>query len=127
MNKILYITLIESIYIYFMYNLFKTKISFHNPIETYIQNKNISHFLKHPVYNGSYESKICPFGKFVSIVLIIWLYVRLYFKKEEIIKINYLIFILIFIGSFIMNLNSFIYFLPIYIYEFILYPKLKID
>tara|TARA_B110000483_G_scaffold241784_2_gene325714 strand:- start:398 stop:781 length:384 start_codon:yes stop_codon:yes gene_type:complete len=127
MNKILYITLIESIYIYFMYNLFKTKISFHNPIEIYIQNKNISHFLKHPVYNGSYESKICPFGKFVSIVLIIWLYVRLYFKKEEIIKINYLIFILIFIGSFMMNLNSFIYFLPIYIYEFILYPKLKID
>jgi hypothetical protein len=127
MNKILYITLIESIYIYFMYNLFKTKISFHNPIEIYIQNKNISHFLKHPVYNGSYESKICPFGKFVSIVLIIWLYVRLYFKKEKIIKINYLIFILIFIGSFMMNLNSFIYFLPIYIYEFILYPKLKID
>lgn len=125
MNKILYITLIESIYIYFMYNLFKTKISFHNPIEIYIQNKNISHFLKHPVYNGSYESKICPFGKFVSIVLIIWLYVRLYFKKEKIIKINYLIFILIFIGSFMMNLNSFIYFLPIYIYEFILYPKLK--
>ena len=125
MNKILYITLIESIYIYFMYNLFKTKISFHNPIEIYIQNKNISHFLKHPVYNGSYESKICPFGKFVSIVLIIWLYVRLYSKKEEIIKINYLIFILVFIGSFMMNLNSFIYFLPIYIYEFILYPKLK--
>lgn len=108
-----------------MYNLFKTTISFHNPIEIYIQNKNSSHYLQHSIQNGVYESKICPFGKFISILLIIWLYVRLYFKKEEIIKINYLIFVLVFIGSFIMNLNSFIYFLPIYVYELILYPKLK--
>lgn len=125
MNKMLYFTLIESIYIYYMYNLFKTKISFHNPIEIYIQNKNNSHYLQHSIQNGVYESKICPFGKFISILLIIWLYVRLYYKKEEIIKINYLIFVLVFIGSFTMNLNSFIYFLPIYVYELILYPKLK--
>ena len=79
MNKILYITLIESIYIYFMYNLFKTKISFHNPIEIYIQNKNISHFLKHPVYNGSYESKICPFGHNIIWILIIYLVIKIYY------------------------------------------------
>ena len=125
MNKIILITLIESLYVYYMYNMFKTKISFHNPIEILIQKNNFSYYLKHSVSSGVYESKICPFGKFVSILIIIWLWLRLYFSKESIIYINFIIFLCILIGSFVMNLNSFIYLIPLYVYELFIYPILK--
>jgi len=127
MNKIIIITLIESIYIYYMYNLFKTNVSFHHPLEIMFQNKNLSEYLKHPISNGVYESKICKLGNDVSILIIFWLWYRLLYPKEYIIKYNYLIFIIIFICSLLMNMNSFIYLLPIYVYELYIYPKLKIE
>ncbi len=110
-----------------MYNLFKTNVSFHHPLEIMFQNKNLSEYLKHPISNGVYESKICKLGNDVSILIIFWLWYRLLYPKEYIIKYNYLIFIIIFICSLLMNMNSFIYLLPIYVYELYIYPKLKIE
>ena len=63
--------LIESIYIYYVYNIFKTKYSFHHPIEVLLQKNSMSDYFKHPIYSGEYESKICPFDKFISKLLII--------------------------------------------------------
>ena len=120
-KKIYLYTIIESIYIYFMYNLFKTSISFHSPLEILIQ-KNVSTYLQHPISTGIYESKICQFGKNISVLIIIWLWLRLFLDKNN--YLNKLIFILIFICSFIMNINSFIYFIPIFIYEFFIFPKI---
>ena len=125
MNKIIIITLIESIYIYYMYNLFKTTISFHHPLEIMFQNKNLSTYLQHPISSGVYESKICKLGNDVSILIIFWLWIRLLFPKINILKYNYLIFLIILICSLLMNMNSFIYLLPIYVYELYIYPKLK--
>lgn len=127
MNKLIIITLIESIFVYYMYNLFKTKISFHHPLEIYIQNKNFSNYLNHPISTGLYESKICKLGNHVSVLIIIWLWIRLLFKKENILKLNYFLFILILICSFLMNINAFIYLLPVFIYELFIFSKIKID
>lgn len=123
MNKIIIITLIESFYIYYMYNIYKTNISFHNPLEILIQNNDVNQYFKHPISNGVYESKICSFGKLVSIILIIWLWIRLLLDKNSIIYINFIIFLIVLLGSLLLNLNSFIYFIPVYIYEFLIYQK----
>ena len=125
--NIILLTLIESIYVYYMYNIFKTKISFHHPLEVFIQNRDFSDYLRHPISSGIYESKICKLGNDASLLIICWLWIRLLFKKDKIIKYNYILFIIILICSLLMNINSFIYFIPIYIYELIIYPKLKID
>ena len=114
-------TIIEAIYIYYMYNLFKTKFSFHHPLEKIINKQPISDYFKHPIYSGIYENKICPFGKLISKLLVIWIFVRIFLLKKysytKITKINNIIFGLVLIGSLLLNINSFIYFIPIFIYE----------
>jgi hypothetical protein len=120
--------IIESIYIYYVYNLFKTRYSFHHPIEVMLQKNPTSDYFKHPIYSGEYESKICPFGKFISKLLIIWIFLRIYLKKHynnliNIKKINKIIFTLVLIGSILMNFNSFIYFIPVFIYELLITNK----
>ena len=122
MNHIV-ISIIESVYIFYMYNLFKTKTSFHSPLEILIQKNNINNFIKHPVSTGIYESKICPLGNYVSILLVLWIISRIFIKKN-IIPVNNFIFSIIFICSFILNINSFIYLIPVFLYEFFIYPKL---
>ena len=122
MNHIV-ISIIESVYIFYMYNLFKTKTSFHSPLEILIQKNNINNFIKHPVSTGIYESKICPLGNYVSILLVLWIISRNFIKKN-IIPVNNFIFSIIFICSFILNINSFIYLIPVFLYEFFIYPKL---
>lgn len=123
-TKEIIITIVESTYIFYMYNLFKTKYSFHHPFEYIINSFNID-FIKHPIYSGKYESKICNFGKFISILLIIWIWLRYYlnnyFKKNIIIFMNKIIFLNVLIFSLIMNINSFIYFIPVYIYELLFF------
>ena len=95
MNKL--ISLIEIIYIYFMYNIFKTSYSIHHPFEILLNRISLPNFLKHPIYSNIYESKICPFGKFASILLIIWLIIRIKFNKMNYFNlIKYIFFPLFF-------------------------------
>jgi len=109
-----------------MYNLFKTTFSIHHPLEFLIRNQSsISDFFKHPIDTGIYESKICPFGNFASILIILWLWIRLLFNNTNLmLKLNKILFIIISITSFAMNINSFVYLIPIYLYEFFFLPKL---
>ena len=67
-----------------MYNIFKTKISFHHPLEVLIQNRDFSDYLRHPISSNIYESKICKLGNDVSLLIICWLWIRLLFKKDKI-------------------------------------------
>lgn len=123
-TKEIIISTVESIYIFYMYNLFKTKYSFHHPFEYLVNSFNID-FIKHPIYSGKYESKICNFGKLVSIFLIFWIWLRYYLnkflKRKVIILMNRILFINVLIFSLIMNINSFIYFIPVYIYELLFF------
>ena len=120
----LFLSILESIYIFYMYNLFKTKISFHSPLEILIQKNNMNNFIKHPISTGIYESKICPLGNYVSILLVLWIISRNFIKKNNIIPVNNFLFSIVFICSFILNINSFIYLIPVFFYEFFIYPKL---
>ena len=104
-----------------MYNIFKTTFSFHHPIEILISKMSIPDYLKHPIYSDVYESKICSFGKNVSILLIIWLIIRQNLNSVNFNyyrKINLIIFSLFLIGTLSLNMNSFIYLIPVFIYEF---------
>lgn len=121
MDKITIITIIESIYIYYMYNIFKTRISIHHPFEILIQNISVNNYLKHSISSNIYESKICKFGKDASLIIILWLWIRLLYDKDKIKFLNKIIFITIFIVSLLMNINSFVYLLPIYAYELFVY------
>ena len=109
------INCLEAIYIFYMYNIFKTKYSIHHPLEYIINNQNISDFIKHPINSGNYENKICLLGTYVSVLLVFWIIIRKPTKIYR--KINKIIFILVLLGSLLMNLNAFIYLIPVFIYE----------
>lgn len=115
-----YISILEALYIFYMYNVFKTSISVHHPLEFMINNLPLNNFFKHPVYSGNYENKICMLGKIVSWLLIIWILTRKYMKPyvKNIPFINKLIFILLFVGTLLMNLNAFLYMAPVFLYEY---------
>ena len=122
MNKLLVSTVIEAIYLIFMYNYFKTTYTFHNPIEMLLNKKVFSDFFKHPMNNSVYENKICPLGHITSKLLVVWLFLRLWLVKYDKTRTklaNSVIFGLFFILSLLMNLNAFIYLIPIFIYEYL--------
>ena len=122
-----YKTFVEMGYIIFMWNYFKTKYSFHNLWEAPLMNhKEMPEFFKHTINTNRYESKICPLGNASAFALAIWIFLRdLYLSKtslrKQISKINYLIFTIVLILSFIMNLNAFIYVIPCLIIEYLRY------
>lgn len=117
-NEYLMINIIEAIYICYMMNYFKTKYSLHLPLEKITK---YNKFLIHPINTGAYENKICPLGNLIGFLIPIWILIRVIYKKSKIVRnMNIIIWILIFIMSFIMNINAFIYFIPAFIIEFIL-------
>ena len=119
-------TFIEAFYIIFMWNYFKTKYSFHNIWEAPLMNlKKMPTFFKHAVNTGQYDSKICPLGNLSAFFLAAWVIFRdklndkylTIFNKNVKNKFNKIVFFSVMILSFIMNLNAFIYFIPVFYYE----------
>ena len=117
-NIFIIISIIESIYLYFIFNHFKTTYSIHHPFEFLVAKHS---FLKHPISTGLYESKICPFGNLVGKLAPIWFIGRYFIKNTKLRnKINTILISLLVICSFLMNMNAFIYVIPIIIFEMIL-------
>jgi len=120
-------TFIEAIYVIFMWNFFKTKYSIHNIWEAPLMDaQNLPAFFKHNVNTNIYESKICPLGNVSAYLIALWIIFRdtvTAHKKNKMPKILYtlnkLIFIMVAFLSFLMNLNAFLYFIPIFAYEII--------
>lgn len=110
------ISLIESFYLFYMFNYFKTKISFNHPFEYLIVNKY--NFLKHPIRTTLYENKICILGNIVGKIAFIWFLGRYLIKSKNRKYINKLIFSLLFIVTLLLNFNAFIYILPIIFLEY---------
>lgn len=114
----LILSILESLYLVYMFNFFKTIISFHHPFEILFTKLD---YFKHPIHTGSYENKICSFGKHVSYLASIYLILRNFVPKLQ--KINtYIVYVSVFL-SFIMNINSFIYLVPIFITEYFFFKK----
>lgn len=118
----LIITIIECIYLYYMFHIFKTKYSFNHPFE-YLVNHNLNNYFKHPIgIVDNNKSKICKFGREGAILIIIYLITRnIIFKmnlisKKTMITFNKIVLLIIFILSW-MNLNAVIYFFPFILFD----------
>ena len=119
-------TFIEAFYIIFMWNYFKTKYSFHNIWEAPLMDlKKMPTFFKHAVDTKQYGCKICPLGNWCAFFLAAWVIFRdkindkylTIFNKNVKYKFNKIVFFSVMVISFIMNLNAFIYFIPVFYYE----------
>jgi hypothetical protein len=105
MNK-LYISILESLYLIFMFRFFKTSINF-DILKIYWANN----YLKHDIQNN-YGLKICPFGQDVIFVLIFILLFRTVYTIDKT-YIKYSLYIALGL-SLLMNWNAFVYLLPVY-------------
>ena len=120
------ISIIEAVYIVYMWNFFKTTYSFHNIWETNLMSiPSIPQFFKHQIKNTEYSNKICPLGNLSAYLLAIWIIItkiitprHLSNKSQQNLKTaTKMIFIITAILAFIMNLNAFIYLIPVFVYE----------
>ena len=110
------ISIFEGLYILYMFNFFKTTLSFHHPFEKLLTN-DISTYLAHPIHSSRYENKICKFGHFIGVILFLLFIIRGIYDFEYNIYQQYIYFSML-IGTIILNINSFIYMIPIFIYEY---------
>ena len=104
--------IIEIVYLIYMFYFFKTTFSIHHPLESSLT--SFSDYLKHPINNGIYESKICQFGKDAMILLITYLIIRCFINFPKL--INIMIISITMIVS-LLNMNAVLYLLPFVIVE----------
>jgi hypothetical protein len=128
-KKLLICSIIEALFLIYMYNFFKTSYSVHHPFEIIITGS--LDYLKHPIGTGKYQNKICRFGKQVSWIFGIYLLVRYWLKQNKVMtgtqlcKLNRYVAYGAIIVSLLTNLNAFIYLIPILLFEFLYYmPKI---
>ena len=113
MNKIqIIISVIESIYVVYMFRFFKTTYSFNLlPLKFLDENQ----YLAHQKYNSQTAvSHICPFGHDMAFVIAGYLILRNFIPC--LMEYNSWIIGLIFLGCF-LNFNCVVYFLPIVLIE----------
>ena len=116
------ITCIESIYLFYMYFLFKTKYN----ISTVVLDKAVNKLGPFFVHNTpSYSNKICPFEKFMAIVSILLGFIRLRYLTNPRTVIYSLVYgFTCLFTAFLMNMNAFIYLIPLVITELIIIKSL---
>ena len=132
MNFII-ITIIEIAYVIYTFWIMETKYYINNPFsilrcfeKTEIKN-NIKSFFKHPVGKGASTNYICPFGKYMILLLSIFLIVRLYIitftpYSKYVKNISIIVLGIAFVLSF-MNMNALVYLIPFFITELVLISK----
>lgn len=114
------ITFVESVYLIYMYFIYKTNYSFNSAIF----DKEINSIGSFFVHNTNvYQNKICQFGKFMAIIAIILAWIRVYYinhsdsYNKNIIKYTIIFDVLCAILAILMNLNAFLYIIPLFISE----------
>jgi hypothetical protein len=121
------ISLIEILYIYYMFHIFETRLTINNPWEKFQLNylnetvsERIYSFINHPTSDSSFpESKICVFGKKIIYLLLIYLLIRVFLPINFLKKLNPCVLLITFILS-LANLNALIYLTPYFIIEIFL-------
>ena len=117
MNPIV-ISIIESIYIIYMFNFFKTSVYLSHPFDVFTKNiKLIDH--------SDRENHMCSLGNITGYVLGIWFIIRHYINPSFYQKWNQIIIYIVFFGCLISNTNAFVYFLPIFIIENLNHGSIK--
>ena len=115
MNAKLLISLIESIYLIYMFNFFKTKIDFN------MFASPTNHWFKHLTGN-EYGVRICLFGQILSVPGTILLIARNFYSSFNDYT-TYGIYASMILS--LMNINAIVYLLPIWILELLVLPTIK--
>jgi len=106
----LIISVIQSIYIIYMFNFFETSRYFTHPFDVFTNNIPL---LDH----SKKENHLCLLGNIIGFLLPIWLVGRHTISSPE--KYNKIILNTILIVSLVSNMNAFLYFLPLYIIDLV--------
>ena len=125
---IILISIIESCYIYYMFHIFETRFTITNPLEKFSLNylnetvsERLYSYFKHPTTNSAFpESKICTFGKKIIYLLLAYLIFRNFLTVTLFYKFNIQVVLITLILS-LSNLNAFLYLIPFYVTETIVY------
>ena len=115
MNIRLLISIIESTYLIYMFNFFKTYIDFN------VFASPTNYWFKHLIGN-EYGIRICLFGQILSVPGAILLITRNFYKILN----KYTRYgIYASMGLSLMNINAIVYLLPIWILELFILPNIK--
>jgi len=110
-----FLTIFESLYLFYMYFIFKTNYSFNYAIFDKQINSMGSYFVHD---TGRFENKICLFGKFMALIAIILAFIRLSSNNKASLFYITLIFDLVcLLLASVMNLNALVYIIPIILCE----------
>ena len=104
------LSILESIYIIYMFNYFKTSISIKHPLDSITQNNRL---LNHT----DKSNKICPLGNLIGFISPLFFIGRHFFLSH---KVFQWFFYSLLIGTLLLNWNAFLYLLPIFYLEKIL-------
>lgn len=116
------VSIVEAIYLVYMYNFFQTKYSIHHPFEYLIVDN--SSILKHPISTGALENKICPLGSYASILGALLLLYRGFGYKTST-KYTKTIIVVWCVVAGLMNMNALVYILPIVYVEITIHKIFK--
>lgn len=121
MDSSLEITILLSLYLFFMFRHFKTHYCIHHPLEYYFQDR-LGDFFKHPFHDTGYNNKICPFGHQAILVLIGFLWLRWYLEKKQVMGVSTIktlsrVFMVIVLITSLLNLNATLYLIPYFVLE----------
>lgn len=117
-TEFLLVSLVQSVYVIYIMNYFKTKYSLAHPF-SYFENK----FLYHPIGKADKPiCNICPLGNYGGFLIAIYVILRWFIftnmkKKNKHIKLfSIFALILVFMLS-LLNFNAVVYLLPYFISE----------
>ena len=101
---------------------FKTKINFASKFSLFTNN-----LFYHPIEPVNEPiNMICPIGHCLAYIGVIFIIIRLFFKnslhKKYLYNFHYPIVFIIILFSLI-NFNSFVYLVPLFLYEIFIYPN----
>lgn len=110
MNQILLVTVAESLYLLYMFFVYKTQYSYASLFDVQVVDIVFVHD------TGEYENKICLFGKILAILAIGLAFARVYFQTSA--KLWTLLFDgLCILLAALMNTNALLYILPLVLGE----------
>jgi len=121
-------TLVASLYLLFMYCMFKTEYSFSGA--TY--DKAVQSWGAAFVHDtGVYENKVCMFGKLMAVIAVIWWVLRYFIMmnypayKSVVLWITVVFDMCGLALAYMMNLNAFVYILPLVFVELYVISKIN--
>ena len=116
MDKTIITTFLESVYLLYMYFLFKTKYTF-TGASFEKETESLGQMFVHNT--GEYENKVCTFGKIMAILAVILatfraqaLFTSPTYKKSIIVATIVFDALCVYL-AYMMNLNAFVYIVPL--------------